>query len=196
MKDATAETEDVGKSSRQTIPGSERWSSSDLAEQLINHPEYAEACPFETFDACDWGVLLRHRLEMAKFCKWETFTPGMWVGFLMIQNKGGFAKHCAWSKFTGCNWTNLLADRPEFSGHCDWSLLNGMNWAYLLSLQPGFQDRCAWEKLTGRDWAYLLWRRPEFADKCDCWDKLSAEDAARLMQKHHIKQGGDQSTSR
>lgn len=63
MKDATAEAKDAVnvKSSRQTIPGSERWSSSDWAEQLINHPEYAEACPFETFDACDWGVLLRHR---------------------------------------------------------------------------------------------------------------------------------------
>ena len=182
MKDAAAEIKDVVKDTRQVIPGSDRWSSSDWVERLIEHPEYAESCPFETFDACNWGVLLRHRMEMAKFCKWETFTADMWMGFLIIQNKGGFEKHCDWSMFTGYSWVNLLVVRPEFGGYCDWNRLNGENWAYLLGIKPNFQDRCAWEKLTGRDWVYLLRRHPEFADKCD-WGLLRGEDWESLLEK-------------
>ena len=35
---------------RRVIPGSERWRGADWAMQLARHPDYADACTFETLD--------------------------------------------------------------------------------------------------------------------------------------------------
>ena len=71
---------------RRAIPGSERWTGADWAEQLAGHPDYACFCDWSLLSGEDWQNLLKKRPE--------------------------FAEHCDWSLLSGEDWQDLLKKRP------------------------------------------------------------------------------------
>ncbi|MBP5544029.1 MAG: hypothetical protein ILM98_08135 [Kiritimatiellae bacterium] len=62
----------------------EAWS-----ELLVEKPEFADRCPWETLDGGDWSKLLRARPQ--------------------------FSDKCDWEKLDGKDWSLLLKKRPQFA---------------------------------------------------------------------------------
>ena len=105
-----------------------------LAKQQAENPGVAGE-----WDAKRWANLVAAKPEFADRCPWETFDGGNWAHLLCFQPK--FAEKCPWAALDGSDWARLLNFQPRFSDKCDWSKLTDANWDYPLEAQPQFKDR-------------------------------------------------------
>ncbi len=105
-----------------------------LAKQLAEDPDVAGE-----WDAKRWANLVAAKPEFAEQCPWESFDGGNWAHLLCFQPQ--FAEKCPWTELDGSDWADLLNFQPQFAEKCDWSKLNEDDWEYLLEAQPQFADR-------------------------------------------------------
>lgn len=105
-----------------------------LAELLAENPGVARE-----WDAKKWSNLVAAKPEFAEQCPWESFDGGNWAHLLCFQPQ--FADKCPWEKLDGSDWASLLNFQPQFADKCDWNKLTGDDWEYLLEAQPQFADR-------------------------------------------------------
>ena len=95
---------------------------------LVDHPGFADACPFATFGVEDWANLLKVRAEFADRCDWRSFAKVDWVKFLSICRSQ--YRRCPWlDSFTGTDWAEIgmdSGDADELSAYHD-RLLAGLS---------------------------------------------------------------------
>lgn len=105
-----------------------------LAKQLTEDPSVARR-----WDAKKWSNLVAAKPEFADRCPWETFEGTHWAHLLCFQPQ--FADKCPWAALDGSAWAHLLSFQPQFSDRCDWRTLSADDWEHLLEAQPLFADR-------------------------------------------------------
>ena len=159
----------------------EKLADNNWAYLLYCEPRFADRCPWDRLGGNAWRDLLSGAPQFADRCLWEKLDSEDWCGLLIEQPQ--FADKCPWDQFDASTWEDLLCWQPQFADQCPWDKLSGNNWTDLLQKQPQFADRCPWDKLTGSDWTALLKEQPQFADKCQ-WGKLNNFDWRWLLEEH------------
>lgn len=105
-----------------------------LANLLTENPAVAKEWPPKK-----WSNLVAAKPEFADQCPWESFDGANWAHLLCFQPQ--FAEKCPWAELDGSDWASLLNFPTQFAEKCDWSKLNKDDWEYLLEAQPQFADR-------------------------------------------------------
>jgi hypothetical protein len=174
--------------------------------------EWLEICPelwsvirWDRLPRDTWFVLLKANSAPARRCPWlATFSGNEWVELLYDCPR--LSDYCDWSKLNDMDWSNLLAEYPDFSKHrpkgaltgtalasvlrkhpdfvaedCDWSSLSGEDWAELLSEDESLAEHCDWSVLEGANWAELLIHTDSFDGECN-WSKLTEKDWQKVLR--------------
>lgn len=157
--------EDQVMPTHENTPDLSTMDGDELAEYLIDHPEFADQCDLDKLDGSDWSRLLTFQPSFASRCDWEKLDGWDWSDLLEEQPHFAY-QDVPWELFHPIAWSSLLSKQPQFADHCDeWENLDGKWWSLLLISQPQFADKCDWSKLGDADWDELLKYQPHFSDK-------------------------------
>jgi hypothetical protein len=86
-----------------------------------------------SYDHVFW-CLTKGYHQFAEYCPWDRFEGCDWYWLLRVQPQ--YHDKCNWSLLSGWNWAYLLRDQPQFHDKCDWNLLDDRDWRYLICYQP------------------------------------------------------------